>query len=110
MIDTDEPQTYKHVVEQLLADPSVSEGQMMGMPALKAHGKMFGGCFEGKLVVKIGRERVRELIDAGRVHPFDPSGRGRPMKDWAQVPEPDEDWLMLAREAHKLIDPPAAGA
>jgi hypothetical protein len=106
MNDTDESQAYKHVVEQLLADPSVIEGQMMGMPALKAHGKMFGGCFEGKLVVKIGRERVQELIDAGRAHPFDPSGRGRPMNDWAQVPEPDEDWLTLACEAHRLIDPP----
>jgi hypothetical protein len=44
---TDEPLAYRQLVERLLADPSISEGQMMGMPALKAHGKMFGGCFEG---------------------------------------------------------------
>ena len=104
MSDVDEPQVYRHLVEQLLADPSVSEGQMMGMPMLKAQGKMFGGCFEGQLVVKIGRERVHELLDAGRARPFDPSGRGRPMKDWAQLPEPNEDWLALAREARRLAD------
>ncbi|HEV2997516.1 MAG TPA: TfoX/Sxy family protein [Solirubrobacteraceae bacterium] len=99
-----EPAAYRRVVEALLADdPGVVEGQMMGMPALKAGGKMFGGCFEGELVVKIGRERVQELIDAGRARPFDPSGRDRPMKDWAQIPEPDGDWAALAREAHRLL-------
>jgi hypothetical protein len=100
-----EPQSYTRVVEQLLSDPSVSEGQMMGMPALKAGGKMFGGCFEGQLVVKIGRERVQELIEAGRAAPFDPSGRDRAMKDWARIPEPDDHWLELAREARGLLEP-----
>ena len=75
-----EPRAYRELVEQLIADPAVSEGQMMGMPALKRGSKMFGGLFEGALVVKIGRERVAELVDSGRARPFDPSGRGRPMK------------------------------
>jgi TfoX/Sxy family transcriptional regulator of competence genes len=105
-----EPASYRRVVEALLADGDVSEGQMMGMPALKAHGKMFGGCFEGRLVVKIGRDRVQELIDAGRADQFDPSGRDRPMKDWAQLSEHDEDWLALAREARARIDAPTDSA
>jgi TfoX/Sxy family transcriptional regulator of competence genes len=94
-----EPRAYRKLVEQLLADPAVSEGQMMGMPALKHGSKMFGGLFEGALVVKIGRERVAQLLNSGRARPFDPSGRGRPMKDWAQLPEPAHDWLALATEA-----------
>jgi hypothetical protein len=100
----DEPDAYRRVVEGLLAeDPGVIEGQMMGMPVVKASGKMFGGCFEGALVVKIGRERVQELVGSGRARPFDPSGRDRPMKDWAQVPGPDDDWLALALEARRLL-------
>jgi hypothetical protein len=94
-----EPQAYRDVVEALLADAEVSEAQMMGMPSLKRGSKMFGGLFEGELVVKLGRERAQELIGAGRAAPFDPSGRGRPMKDWALVHEPPDDWLELAREA-----------
>jgi TfoX/Sxy family transcriptional regulator of competence genes len=90
---------YTAVVHELLADPAVGEGQMMGMPALKVGGKMFGGLFEGELVVRLGRARVDELVAAGRARPFDPSGRGRAMKDWAQVPEPADDWLTLAEEA-----------
>jgi hypothetical protein len=106
MNDIDESSAYRHLVEQFLIDPSIGEGQMMGMPALKAQGKMFGGCFEGRLVVKIGRDRVQELVAAGHADLFDPSGRGRPMKDWASLSESYGDWLALAQEARELIDDP----
>lgn len=92
-------EAYRAVVDELRADPAVVEGQMMGMPALKRGGKMFGGLFDGELVVKLGRERVDELVAAGRARAFDPSGRGRPMKDWAQLPEEEGGWLAAAEEA-----------
>ena len=94
---------YAKVLDELCADPNVSAGQMMGMPAIKLGSKMFGGEYDGDLVVRIGRERANELIESGRASPFDPSGRGRPMKDWAQVPEPDDDWLALAEEAKVFL-------
>ena len=97
-----EEDPYREVVEELLADPLVSEAKMMGMPTLKVGRSMFGGVFGDELVVRVGRERVQELIDAGRADAFDPSGRGRPMKDWAQVHEPADDWLALAEEAKAL--------
>jgi len=93
---------YRQMVDELLADREVAEAKMMGMPTLKVGRSMFGGVFEGALVVKVGRERVQELIESGRADPFDPSGRGRPMKDWAQVHEPADDWLALAEEAKAL--------
>jgi TfoX/Sxy family transcriptional regulator of competence genes len=94
---------YRDVVAELRADPAVSEGRMMGMPALKVGRKMFGGLYRDRLVVRIGRERVAELVEAGRAEPFDPSGLGRPMKDWA-VLRPAPDWLALAEEAKALLD------
>jgi hypothetical protein len=94
-------EAYRRVVDELRADPAFSEGQMMGMPALKLGSKMFGGYFEGELVVKVGRERVDELVAGGRAQPFDPSGRGQPMKDWALVGEPTDDWIALADEARR---------
>jgi TfoX/Sxy family transcriptional regulator of competence genes len=96
-------EAYRRVVEELRADPEVSEALMMGMPSLKRGSKMFGGYRDGELLVKVGRERVDELVAAGRARPFDPSGAGRPMKDWALVPEPDDDWLALADEARAFV-------
>jgi TfoX/Sxy family transcriptional regulator of competence genes len=94
---------YREVVEELLAeDGDVSETKMMGMPTLRVGRRRFGGAFDGELVVKVGRERAQELIEAGRAQAFDPSGRGRPMKDWAQVHQPADDWLALAEEAKEL--------
>jgi hypothetical protein len=90
---------YATVVHELRADPAVSESKMMGMPAVKVGSKMFCGLFDGDLTLKIGRDRAGELIAAGRAIPFDPSGRNRPMKDWAQLPLTDSEALALAEEA-----------
>jgi TfoX/Sxy family transcriptional regulator of competence genes len=92
-------EAYRRVVDELRADPEIVETKMMGMPSLKRDGKLFAGYREDALVVKVGRERASELIEAGRAQPFDPSGRGRPMKDWATVGLPDDDWVALAEEA-----------
>jgi hypothetical protein len=53
------------------------------------------------LVVKLGRGRVDELVENGLARPFDPSGRGRPMKDWASVSPPSKHWLDLLKEASR---------
>jgi hypothetical protein len=96
----DQPDAYRAVVHELLADPAVSEGQMMGMAVLKVGRKLFGGLAEGgALVVKVGPERAGALIEAGRATAFDPSKRGRTMTGWATLAEPADDWLALAEEA-----------
>ena len=98
----DQPDAYRTVAEQLCADPSVSEGQMMGMPVLKVGRKLFGGLDEGALVVKLGAERVAQLTESGRATAFDPSRRGRAMGGWAKLAEPADDWLALAEEAKEF--------
>jgi hypothetical protein len=93
--------TYDGVVHELTADPAVVETKMMGMPSLKLESKLFAGSSAESLVVKIGRERVDELVAAGSASPFDPSGRGRPMKDWAVIAPGEGDWVALAEEAKR---------
>jgi hypothetical protein len=96
----EQPEAYRAVVHELLADPVVGEGQMMGMPVLKVGRKLFAGLAGGgALVVKVGRERVETLIGSGRATVFDPSKRGRAMTGWATVEEPADHWLALAEEA-----------
>jgi hypothetical protein len=103
MTQVSEPIAYRKVVEALLVDPGVTETQMMGMPSLKVAGKLFGGLNGDALVVMVGKARADELVASGRAEPFDPSARGRPMKDWARLPEPATDWIPLAEEARSFV-------
>jgi|SRR6266404_4759270 len=91
---------YDDVIDELAQTLDFDLTKMMGMPALKREGKMFGGYADGMLVVKLGRNRVDDLVENGLARPFDPSGRGRPMKDWASV-SPSSNWLDLLHEASR---------
>jgi TfoX/Sxy family transcriptional regulator of competence genes len=95
---TDDPRhLYDTAVDELANTVDFDVTKMMGMPALKRNGKMFAGYRDGMLVVKLGRDRVDALVEKG-ARAFDPSGRGRPMKDWVSVP-PARNWLDLLEEA-----------
>ncbi|MFN8598684.1 MAG: hypothetical protein U0559_21170 [Anaerolineae bacterium] len=103
--------TYVAVVQVLLSDPRVVEVKMFGMPTLKVGGKAFASLWEnGDLVVKIGAPRVHELLTAKAGRQFDPSGKGRPMKEWIMIKAPaaqaKKKWLTLAEEAKAFVDQP----
>ena len=96
---------FDDLLAVLRADPAVTRGMTFGHPAAKHGRRMFACDYDGELVVKLGRERVDELVAAGRATRFDPLG-GRPMRGWAQVPAPDGDlaaWVALAEEAKLLV-------
>jgi hypothetical protein len=96
---------YDEIADDLAArNPEVQLGQMMGMPALKAGGKMIGGFWDDAMVFKLPDEQVREKALALKgAQLFDPSGKGRPMKEWVQVPSAHTaTWPMLAGEALKF--------
>jgi hypothetical protein len=90
---------FDRLIDELCADPEVERSQMMGHPIAKLRGNMFAIGLGDDLVLKLGAERVDELIAAGEAGPFYPGGGDRRWKDWAQVPPPDDDWLELAEEA-----------
>lgn len=92
---------YTQIAQTLAESHGVESGQMFGKPCLKAGGKAFAAFYRDCMVFKIGREEVAQLI---KKYPgsenWDPSGKGRPMKDWLQVPADfEEDWMTLAMRA-----------
>ena len=96
---------YDEIADDLAArNPAVALGQMMGMPALKASGKMIGGFWEGEMVFKLPDQAVREeALGLAGARLFDPSAKGRPMKEWVQVPVEHADrWPELAEHALRL--------
>jgi hypothetical protein len=97
---------YDELADDLAAqNADVQLGQMMGMPAIKAAGKMIGGfsASADAVVFKLPDAEVRERalgLDGAQL--FDPMG-GRPMKEWVQVPDAHADvWPSLAADALRL--------
>jgi hypothetical protein len=96
---------YDEIADELVAEnPEVQLGQMMGMPCIKAGGKMIIGIWNEEMVFKLPDEAVREqALALEGVRLFDPSEKGRAFKEWVQVPAAHMgEWLGLADEALRL--------
>ncbi|MBF6604026.1 MAG: MmcQ/YjbR family DNA-binding protein [Chloroflexi bacterium] len=73
-------------------------------PGLRVGGRIFAMLVRDRLVVKLPKERVDELVDSGAAIRFD-AGKARPMREWAMAIQPvnDLDWDRLATEAHSYV-------
>jgi TfoX/Sxy family transcriptional regulator of competence genes len=93
---------FAPVVDAFAGDAEVTSGTMMSAFGLKVNGKIFAMVARGRLVAKLPKARVDEMVDAGQGERFDP-GHGRRMKEWISVAAEDVDWVALAREAHHFV-------
>ena len=90
--------------EKIMADFSplegVSAGQMFGKACLKIHGKAFVAQHNDTLVFKLtGMPHQQALALKGALL-WDPSGKGRPMKEWVALPSAqNHDFNTLAHAA-----------
>ena len=99
-MSTDPRTFYDAIAADLGATNAVVSGQMMGMPCLKHNGKMFAGFHQGAMTFKLRQPEHAAALALPGAHLFDPSGAGRPMKEWVEVPaEHADQWPALAREA-----------
>ncbi len=80
------------------------ESQMFGKPCFKINGKAFICLFQNEMVFKLkGNAHILALSLKG-AQLFDPSGKGRPMKEWVQVPYAHKaKWEALAKEAWEYV-------
>jgi hypothetical protein len=97
---------YEAVVSEMVATSPSNSGKMFGMPCLKnTNGKAYAGLFEDSMVFKLGGPSHAEALTLTGTRLFDPSGRGRPMKEWVVVPvEHASRWLEFARKACAYVD------
>ncbi len=70
--------------------------------AFSVNGKIFAMLTRDTFVVKLPKERVDDLVDAGKGKRFDP-GHGRLMKEWIAVEAGALPWVALAKEAHSYV-------
>src|SRR3954453_4456050 len=100
----DARERFDELCDDLAAqNPEVTLTHMMGMPAVKADGKLVWVFIraQGAMVFKLPDAGTHaEALGLDGAHLFDPSGEGRPFKQWVVVPEAHSSaWADLAQRA-----------
>ncbi len=100
-------QRYDSLVRSILSSsPSarIGEGKGFGSTGqLKVNGKIFAMLVRERLVLKLPRERVTELVETREGEHFD-AGKGKPMREWfALSPSSRKHWPALANEAMAFV-------
>jgi hypothetical protein len=103
MVRTPE-QIWEPITKQQRTGRDVTTGTGFGTnPGLRVSGKIFAMLVRGELVVKLPKDRVDELVEAGVARRFD-AGKGRPMKEWASVAaNASRRWKGLVEEAKVFV-------
>ncbi|MBI3776406.1 MAG: hypothetical protein HY273_12830 [Gammaproteobacteria bacterium] len=91
---------FAQLTQHLIEHKNVVASQMFGKQCLKVNGKAFLALHLKSLVFKLsGDVRMQALAHKG-AELWDPSGKGRPMKEWVAIPaENISNAKMLAEHA-----------
>lgn len=80
------------------------ESQMFGKPCFKVNGKAFTCFFEKCMVFKLTGKEHKEALSLDGSQLFDPSKKGRAMKEWVQVPyDYSANWKKFAKAAFDFV-------
>lgn len=98
---------YQQIARLMESESGSVSGQMFGKPCLKVpEKKAYAAFFRGEMCFKLPLEEVHSYKQkySGSQN-WDPSGKGRAMKEWLQVPAAYEtDWADLARQAFNYVN------
>jgi hypothetical protein len=104
IVSAEAQRQYDLVAAGLAGESGAILGKMMGMPMLYLAGKGFAGLYGDAMVFKLEGEAHAVALALPTAALFDPSGMGRPMKAWVQVPVAHASaWPRLARSAAQSI-------
>ena len=77
---------YENLVAYLTENFDATSGQMFGKKCIKIGGKAAVALFKEYLVFKLPKESLEEALSLQGSSLWDPSGKGRAMKEWVQIP------------------------
>jgi hypothetical protein len=77
---------YEKLVQHFEDGPDIAVGQMFGKRCIKVNGQAFIAQHQESVVFKLsGQSHAKALARPGAML-WDPSGKGRPMKEWVAPP------------------------
>ena len=66
--------------------PNSEQSHMFGKPCFKIGGKAFAAYFQEAMVFKLTGDMHTNAMALEGAQLFDPSGKGRAMREWVQIP------------------------
>ena len=93
---------FAPVVQAFSTVAGVEAGKLFSSYGLRVKGKIFAMYGRGKMLVKLPKERVNELVETERGEHFNP-GHGRLMKEWVALKDGASECVELAREAYEFV-------
>ena len=91
-------------IEAARKNKEAEQSQMFGKPCFKINGKAFVAFFENSMVFKLTGDTHTKALSLKDAKLFDPSGKGRAMKEWVQVPaSSSKEWNKLAKAAYEYV-------
>lgn len=98
---TQENSDYIDAAQQI---DGAEQSQMFGKPCFKIGGKAFVAFFQDAMVFKLTADDHANALALDGAILFDPSGKGRAMREWVQVPHAHKDlWPQLAVAASAYV-------
>ncbi len=95
---------YEAIAYEFANLPNVARAQMFGMPVVKVNGNAFMGFFKDSMTFKLTGKAHSDALKLKGAQLSDPSGRGRPMKEWVQVPSAHAaKWKQLAQSSLEYV-------
>ncbi|MBI3897157.1 MAG: hypothetical protein HY308_02545 [Gammaproteobacteria bacterium] len=77
---------YEKLVKVFTQIKGVVASQMFGKPCLKINGKAFIAQHKKAVIFKLSSPQHEKALSTKGAVLWDPSGKGRPMKEWVAVP------------------------
>ena len=95
---------FEKLVEELSADPEVVQAKWFGKPCINVNGKAFVVKFGRDLAFKLTGDDHANALSIEGAKLFDPRGKGKPFKEWVQIPVAQSSkWLEYAEAAKKFV-------
>lgn len=76
-----DPAVEKELHAHVSGIPNAELGKMFGTPGYMVNGKLAVGIYKNGLIVKVGRDRVAELLKQDGFSAYEPQ-KGRVWRDW----------------------------
>ena len=77
---------FEQLTKHLIENKDVVSSQMFGKQCLKVKGKAFLALHKKSLVFKLSGDPHKKALSQKGAVLWDPSGKGRPMKEWVAIP------------------------